>query len=553
MIHSEGFLDSALLRSSLFSKAKELNYLPRSIKSSTAKVLVEFEATGQSQPYVIRKGETFTTLVKQESYSFSVAEDIVVTSPNNSFSFTTSIFEGIYNSDSYVYGTQDKNQFFKIQNKDVDISSLVVLVYEDNVLIPQKYIRATTLLGLTENSKIFFVQPSIDGFYEVVFGDGVMGKQPKKGSSIILDYRVSVGPDANGSKVFTSNFDPTGSGELLSTVNVKVLPFFSNNQTQAYSIDGELAESEQSIKYYAPRHFQVQERAVTVSDYEILLKTQFPEIGAVTVFGGEDLSPPRYGKVFVAVDIKNVEGFPDIKKREYFTFLKSRSPLSINPEFINPEFTYIKVDTKIKYNVNITTKSVSNIKASVVTFISEFAENNLNSFKSNLRYSKFVKEIDNIDPSIISNSTNISLYKKIPLKISETQNVELSFKTALKDPFYYFGKTTPTFNSTAEETHTLFSTTFVLSGEKCRLEDDGDGIIRIVKISNDKHVYVKDVGTVNYETGHIKLQNFYVDGIDDNVFKIFVKTKDKDIEGSKNEIISIEPEEISIEIEVSRE
>jgi hypothetical protein len=447
-------------------------------------------------------------------------------------------------------------QKFNITNENVDTNSIVVLVYENNDVIPKKYIRATSLLGLTEVSKVYFLQASADGKYQVLFGDGVLGARPKNGSTVVIDYRTTSGSKANGAKSFSINFDPTnssGSSELNSSVNI-VVNRFSPDTQGAYSVNGAEAEDIESIRYYAPRHFQTQERAVTVSDYEIILKTQFPEIGAVSVYGGEEVNPPRYGKVFVAVDVKNVEGLPSAKVSEYYSFLKSRSPLSIDPIFTEPAFTYVQVNSKIKFNINTTTRTTQNIKADVLLNITDFANTYLNDFKSTLRYSKLVKTIDSIDDSIVGNQTDLVVYKKILPKLAQSQNIDVNFNLPLKQTYYVLDTvSTLKTPSEIEYAHIVYSIPFVYNGEACELEDNGNGIIRMVRTTGDKHTVLKDVGTVDYETGLVKLINFTIDSYDGNYFKIFAMTKEKDVMGSRNEILSIEADEINLTVEAIRE
>ena len=553
MVFAESFIDSAQLKESLFSHAKELNYVPRSVRSSIANVTVSFTASGESQPYVIRKGETFSTVIKQDAYVFSTDEDIILTSSSNTYSATMNIHEGFYVTDSYIMDYNQGLQKFKITNVAADTSSLGVLVYENNDIVPKKYRRATTLLDLTENSEVFFLQASSDGKYEVVFGDGVLGYRPKNGSTVVLDYRVSAGSAANGARVFNANFDPTGSGELLGVVAVSVNKYSENTQG-SYSVNGDEAETNDSIRYYATRHFQTQERAVTVSDYETILKTEFPEIGAVSVYGGEEVNPPRYGKVFVAVDVKNVEGLPQAKKTEYYNFIKSRSPLSINPIFTEPAYTYVDVVGKIKYNINITTKTAQNIKASSVLAITNFSETNLNDFKSTLRYSKLISTIDNVDASIVSNETNLKIYKKLYPKLGVPQNIDVNFAIPLEQTYYVLDTISTTkILHELEEVHIISSSLFTYNSEKCEIEDNGNGILRIIRKAGNAHTVVRNVGTVDYETGKIQLINFNIDSFDGNSLKIYAKTKEKDIVGSRNEILMIEPEGIEILIEAIRE
>jgi hypothetical protein len=554
MIHSEGFLDSAQLKDSVYSHAKELNYLPRSARSSVANVSIQFTADNSGQPYVIRKGETFSAIVNQGAYSFSIATDQILTSASNTFSATFDIYEGIYVTDSYVINHSDTMQKFKITNQSVDTNSLVVLVYENGDTNGTTYKRATTLLDLNEKSEVYFIQASTGGGYEVLFGDGILGKLPNDGSVVVLDYRVTAGAVANGAKGFSPNFDPSGSGAITKAMTVSVNPY-TPTTNGLYSVSGADAESIESVRYHAPRHFQTQERAITAGDYSILLKSQFPEIGAIAVYGGEEANPPRYGKVFVSVDIKNVTGLPESKKLEYYSFLKSRSPLSIDPIFIEPEFSFIQVNSLVKYNINNTTRTAQNLQASIVLNVNEFADTYLNDFNAKLRYSKLVQSIDSVDTSIVSNETDLVLYKKLNPTIDKNQNFVINFNIPLQQTDYV----NENMNAVGASVHkirvnrTITSTTFNFAGDKCIVEDDGVGIIRIVKTVGNYHYVIKNVGTVDYITGELRLNSFTVSSYDGSALKIYAKARDKDIIGSKNEVMSIESDEINVKIEAIRE
>jgi hypothetical protein len=517
-------------------------------------VSIQFTADNSGQPYVIRKGETFSAIVNQGAYSFSIATDQILTSASNTFSATFDIYEGIYVTDSYVINHSDTMQKFKITNQSVDTNSLVVLVYENGDTNGTTYKRATTLLDLNEKSEVYFIQASTGGGYEVLFGDGILGKVPNDGSVVVLDYRVTAGAVANGAKGFSPNFDPSGSGAITKAMTVSVNPY-TPTTNGLYSVSGADAESIESVRYHAPRHFQTQERAITAGDYSILLKSQFPEIGAIAVYGGEEANPPRYGKVFVSVDIKNVTGLPESKKLEYYSFLKSRSPLSIDPIFIEPEFSFIQVNSLVKYNINNTTRTAQNLQASIVLNVNEFADTYLNDFNAKLRYSKLVQSIDSVDTSIVSNETDLVLYKKLNPTIDKNQNFVINFNIPLQQTDYV----NENMNAVGASVHkirvnrTITSTTFNFAGDKCIVEDDGVGIIRIVKTVGNYHYVIKNVGTVDYITGELRLNSFTVSSYDGSALKIYAKARDKDIIGSKNEVMSIESDEINVKIEAIRE
>ena len=531
---SESFIDSAQLRDSILSHAKALNYTPRSAKSARATVKVDFEATSDNQPYVIQKGQSFSTIVKNSSYVFSIPETLIVSSSNNTFSFETDIYEGIYLKDTYVFtGTLD-NERFRITNRNVDTSSITVTVYEDNSLNGERYTKTDTLLDLTDSSKVYFLQASEKGFYEIVFGDNITGYQPKLNSTIVIDYRVSSFDLPNGAKRFFLNFDPTGvNAELANTPEVTTI-------TNADG--GTEPETNESIRYYAPRHFQMQQRTVIPSDYEIALKSAFPEINAVSAYGGEDADPPQYGSVFIAVDLREVDGFPDSKKDEYATFIRKRSAL--RPVFIDPQFTYFGVKTIVRYNINTTTSSRSTIKTLVADRIAQYNEEHLNDFGVTLRESQFASFIDGSDTSIISNITDVTLYKKLNPTLGKSSDYQLEFAVELEND----GAPEDTSYAVTRK-HSVFSDVFTLQGLKVAIEDDNEGTLRLVKIVEDVKTVLYNIGTVDYTKGLVTINKLTIDSYTGSSFKIYVIPSDRDITIAKNTIGAIENDQVNITVE----
>jgi hypothetical protein len=500
---------------------------------------VTFDATGDNQPYIIPKGSQFSSYIKQASYTFTLPETLTVASANSTFEFETELYEGMFTKDNYVFPADAESQKFVISNKNVDIRSISVSVFEDNASVGEIYKFKSTLLDLDEKAKVFFLQTNETGNYEVLFGDDVLGRQPKVGSLITIDYRVSNGPLGDGARSFSVDFEPTGHAEGTNTPIVEVIEASHN---------GEDAETDDSIRYYAPRAFQTQERAVVGTDYEIALKTAFPEINAVTVFGGEDLNPPRFGRVYVSVDISNVDGLPDVKKDEYLRFLKGRNPFSILPILIEPEFIYLSVRSKIRYNLNITNNSPNRIKTLVSDVITTYNRDRLNDFGVVLRNSELTSDIDDCDVSVLSNITDVVAYKKINPTLSVLQNIDIDFKLPLLD-------TVPPKSSLypSRDVKTVWSSLFRFAGGTCYIEDDGDGRLRVVRqVGNNKNTLL-DVGSVNYDTGLVKLTNFNPESYDGNFLKIYVIPRDKDIWSPQNNIMMIENDEIILDVEALRE
>jgi hypothetical protein len=467
---------------------------------------------------------------------------MIVSSPNTSFNFTTDIFEGIYVQDSYVFVTTNDEPYprFRINNRSVDSESLTVAVYEDGADIATIYKLSKSLLGLNKNSTVFFLQAGDDAYFEVQFGDGNIGRKPKEGSLLVLDYRVCNFDRANGATQFSINFDPTGSLSELSSAQ-------SNNPntiTLLNATGGASPEDIESVRYYAPRWYQTQERAVTAQDYAILLKTQFPEINAVAVYGGEDENPPQFGKVIISIDVSDVDGVPASKQQEYYAYLKQRCPLSIDPIFKDPLFTYLQVNSTVRYNLNVTSSSIDRIKTLVTNTITKYNKARLDDFNVTVRYSALVRLIDASDTSIISNLTALRLYKKTQPGLNVPQSFALDFGVALNQE--------PASLTNNDRKRTVTSTMFTYKGDLVTLQDDGNGTLYIVKNVGSSYSQIQEVGKVNYATGLVSVQAMVIDGYNGDYLKIYAIPNDRDIQSVQRNILSIEPDEIKINVQPLR-
>lgn len=536
MIANEGFLDSAKLRDSVVSHAKELNYLPRSFSSASAKIDISITTSDSTKKtLVIPKGTAFLSRIDDNTFSFVTDENIILSNNNNVFSSTITVYEGSYLSDTYAID-YSKPLRFKINNNTVDLSSLSVTIIEDNGSIQTQYSRATSLLGLDETKEVFFLQPSSNGTYEVLFGDGIISKKPKNNSIVLIEYRICSGELPNGAQKFIP------SGKIDGESNISI----STNVAAAF---GSVSESLESIKFNAPRAFTTQERAITAEDYENILRQNFPEINAVSAFGGEDATPPQYGRIFISVDLKDVDDLPVNKKNEYIRFLKSRSSVAMEPLFVSPDYTYVDIKSIIKYNVNRTSLNPEDIRTLVTSAILSYSNSNLNNFNKTLRYSKLVNNIDIAEDSIVSNDTSIRLIKVIQPKLNTTQSFKIDFKAPLFDSLSLIDEEHP-----AGDQHVITSSTFTYFGQKnCILEDDGDGTIRIVSQELNTHKSIINVGTVDYSTGIVTISDLNISALSNPNFKIYALAKSKDIETSRNTILNILEEDVSLEIIQVRE
>ena len=538
MVSNEMFLDSAKLRDSVISHAKELNYLPRSFTSAKATIRLTITPTNPNKnSIVIPKGTSFITRIDDFSYTFNTNENIVVTNKiNGAFeSDSITIYEGNYLSDTYAVN-YDNPLIFKISSKNVDISSVAVTVIEDNGAVNIEYSRATSLFGHDGNSAVFFLQPGIGDLYEVVFGDGIVGRKPKNNSIIIIEYRVSNGELPNGAFRFVN------AGRIDNEANVVIT-------TLSAAADGAVAEDLNSIKFNAPRAFTTQERAVTAEDYENLLKANFPEINAVIAYGGEDATPPQFGRIFVSVDLTDVDGLPKIKEDEYKRFLRSRSSVAMEPLFITPDYTYLKVDSTVRYNINRTGRNPEDLRTFAIDSILNYASTNLNSFARTFRYSKLVQAIDATDASVISNETDINLIKYLTPELNVPLNLTIDFKCPLTQEIPLLGDEHPII-----DVHGITSTPFTYTGiQNCVLEDNGDGLVRIVTPVGANHKKIVDIGTVDYDTGVVRLNNFIVQNYIGTSLKIYAEPRSRDITAIQNVILNIIESDVNITIEQIRE
>jgi hypothetical protein len=536
MIGNEMFLDSAQLRESVISRAKELNYTPRSFKSARATVTLTIQTDGSVASVTMPKGTTFNTRVGSNTFTFSTDENKVISGANSTFvSNEIVIYEGQYVNDTFTVNNSDTSQRFMLSNPTIDTDSLTVTVLEDNGAEILSYLRATSLFDKQANSQIFFVQGAENDKYEVLFGDGVLGRKPKDNSVVVCEYRICKGELPNGSFKFSSD------GAISGFSNVVV-------STVSAAAQGAIHESIESVKFNAPRYFTTQERAVTAEDYRNLLILNFPEINAVSVYGGEEAVPPVFGKVFIAVDLKNVDGIPDIRKQQYYNFIKPRASLSIDPVFIDPDFMYVSIDSTVRYNLNTTALNSESIKELIISAIKSYNTTYLDDFNTTLRYSNLVRTIDTVDRSILSNDTIIRPIRVVLPDVGVDKSYDIDFAQELENNFADLQTNHP-----SNYISTIESTTFIVQNKLVSLEDDGKGNITTITLDGTTHTVVNNVGTVDYKTGKVQLTKLNITSYSGTGIKIFARTKRKDISSLLRTILTIKDEDIHINIISERE
>lgn len=540
MVLSEAFLDSAQLRNSVLSHAKELNYLPNSVRSSKATVQVSFEVENENLgPYTIQKGSPFTALVKNEAYTFTLPETITVSSSNTTFTFQSDIYEGIYVKDTYTFLDNVENQRFKISNRNVDTNSITVVVYEDNAEIGDVYTKTTTLLGLDETSKVFFIQPVGNGYFEILFGDNLFGRQPKINSTIVIDYRISAGSIANGAKSFSLDFDPTEVG-AMSTYTVT---------TVSNAAGGADEQSIESIRRLAPRYFASQQRAVAADDYTSLVLSEFSQvIDDVSVFGGETVEPKQYGRVLVALKPLGEDIAPDSVKTQVQNYLEKYASIPTRIQITDPVIFYCDVNTTVQFDRTSTSKTISELQSTVKRAIDEFSNENLEMFNSDFRYSKFVTAIDDSDISITSNDTTVRLIKRLSPRVNFQETYQINFNNPLH-PGRLFPTTEQSIGSTV-----IQSTPFTFQDEsgnnytQSYLIDNGSGTLIVYTYINDIFAVLNsNVGTVNYSTGQININKIRVSDYT-NYISLYATIRAKDIIVKQSDLLIIDLQDVTVSV-----
>ena len=540
MLANEMYLDSADLRSSVVSLAKQVGYTPTSCTSSTATINVLVNnASGAS--LTMSRGTKFTTTVDGQSYSFVNNADVSITPLSGVYQFSNlTIYEGSYLNYKYTANTSDIDQRFIIPNDSVDTTTLTVKVQESSSdATTNTYTLATGITGLDSTSKVYFLQEVEGGRFEVYFGDGVTGKAIEDGNIVILDY-INGNRDApNGATTFS--LSGTIGGFSSATIT-----------TVSNASGGTGLESITSIKYNAPRDYSAQDRAVTAEDYKTLVKSLYANAQAVQVYGGEDAETPDYGKVYISIKAKSGSNLTVATKESIVTSLKSYAVASVTPVIIDPETTYITLVVNFRYNSGKTTKDVSTLQTNVLTKIASYNNDTLEDFAGMFRYSKLIEAVNDADTSILSNITTVKMYKYFTPTLNSGLKYTLSYNNALYNPHS---------GHNASGGGVISSSGFKVNNDSSLnehfLDDDGAGNLRLYYLSGTTRVYTDTTyGTINYSTGEVILTSAHitsisnVDGATSTQIRVFATPSSNDIVPVRNQVLSIDTSNSSITGEV---
>ena len=520
MVSNEVFIDSATLRENVVSLARNIGYVPKSIKSSRANISFFVDT---SSPAYTSKPETLTlnkgivcstTIFGTQSYTFSILDDITVPVVNNIASFdNVNIYEGIYITTNFSVNALNPDQRFILPNSRIDTSTIRVIVNQGALSnVSRKYRQADSLFEITPDSPVFFVQEIEDERYELIFGDGVFGKKLEPTDTIQVSYLVSNGEAANGVSQFQFTGKITSPREAITIASG--ISLITTNQT---SFSGKSIETVESIKKYAPRIYASQKRAVTARDYESIIPTIYPETESISVFGGEDLNPPQFGKVFISIKPTNGTYLSNFIKDNIKSEVKKYSVAGIVPEIIDLKYLYIEPTINAYYNTNLA-QSANSITSTISSTVERYANSTeLNKFGARFKYSKFLKIIDDSSDALTSNITTIVMRRDLRVALNSFTEYEICFgnRFHIKNERVLNLETSAlNTNGINDNSFNIKSSGFNVSGiigtvylSDIPNQDKKTGTIFLFKLNSatQPEIVRKSVGTIDYVKGEILL------------------------------------------------
>ena len=526
MVANESFIDSATLRENVVALARNVGYVPSSRRASTANVsfTVDLGSGTTKSSVTLKAGLVALGDFANTNYTFCTPEDI--TSPvNDGFAeFTIDIKQGTFVTNEFVVDTSQPNQKFVIPNPYVDTSTLKVQVRDTLTSSSRKtYSQIDNIVGISTHSETFLIQEVQDEKYELLFGDGVLGKRLSNGNVINSTYIVTDGVNGNG----VANF--SFSGKLVDNDGGLITSGISDVITNQRSSNGAEVESIDTIRNLSPRVYSAQHRAVTANDYEAIIPTIFPNVESVTAYGGEDSNPPQFGKVFLSIKPKNGRFISDFDKRQLLDKLKSYSVAGIRQEFIDLKFLFVEIDTNVYYNTNAVA-NVNNLKTTIRNSLETYANSSdLNSFGSRFKYSKVLKIIDDSSSAVTSNITKIIIRRNLDVDTANFAQYELCFGNKFHNRNKGYNIKSTGFTVDGIRGVLYFTDTYV---------DEKTGRLIIFRLSNTGAVEIvnSNAGTVKYDIGEILIDTIRILSTikADNVVEIEAIPDSNDVIGLKD-------------------
>ena len=488
---NEAFLDSATLRENVVSHARNIGYVPRSKRASKAKISFSVNTQSyNSRTVTLKAGPVALGAVQDGNYIFSIPSDVTVpvNTSNIAFFENLDIYEGSYLTKQYTIDYSQSNQKFIIPNSNVDTSTIRVTTTGTTTEVYSLY---ENILNVNKTSKLFLIQEIEDEKYQILFGDDLIGKKPEDGSVINISYIVTNGKSADGSANFTF------SGNIKDNNSTNITSGISLITTLVSSENGDDIESIDSIKYLAPRVYASQYRAVTANDYKGLIPYLYSNIDSVTAYGGEELDPPQYGKVFISIKPRNGNFLSEITKNEIKKKLKQYSIAGIKPELIDLKYLYVEIDSTVYYNPAFISDSVI-VKNQVLNTLNFYSiSSDVNSFGGRFKFSKVNTLIDNTNRAITSNITKIRMRRDLSVEMNKFATYEICFGNK-------FHQKTEKYNikSSGFKIKDISDTLYLTDNP---INSINGKILFFKLIDNVPTIISSDAGTVDYLKGEIKL------------------------------------------------
>lgn len=560
MVANETFLDSAITYASASSIAKHLNYIPKSYRSAVAYVDVKLlnrtdtqKTSIENGAVFINAGDRFVTNTGSKIYVFTATKTVQVVKDGDSYvARNVEIKEGASKTVTYVYDDVNQNvdQKFVIPEQNVDTTSIEVRVSNsalDTSGIENIWKQSTDITTASSESLVYFLQQNSDLNYEIYFGDGIVGKKPDNGNVITITYRVTAGSVCNGIGANDTSSNPVFR-YLEDSKSLTNLVVDSNNKPEP-TFGGSDPESINSIKYYAPRNYQSQERAVTAEDYRTILSRDYSEQAeSVFVWGGEENNPPVYGKVFISIKPKNAERLTQLEKISIAkNIIKQKNVVSIIPEIVDPDYLYLIFNVTSKYDTSKTTLTQNTLSENIKNLLYLYSLDNIGKFEQDFVYSLFISYInDTFNPPVTSNSIDIKLKKKLSPSLTVNTSYVVDFDNELYHPIDGYSSI---LTSTVFGFQDSTSNSTIKPNVDAYLDDDGRGNIRVYKLLNGSKVYLNNsIGTIDYTTGKLSLLNFVPQYLKEQqtTIDLTVIPKSPDVSARRNQILILNSDDITV-------
>jgi len=513
MVTNEVFIDSATLRENVVSLARNIGYVPRSKKSSRTSInfFADLSSVKNTPTTVtLKKGPIASSggTFNNQSYVFGITEDITASVIDEVALFDQiPVYEGTVVNQEFEVDVSDSNPRFLLTNTGIDLDTLVVKVRPtENSTISLKYARQDNLFdektssAIDGNSKIYFIQEVEDERYELIFGDGIFGQKLQNGNVIEVSYIKTSGPSGNGIVDFLF------SGRLEYTKGTTTFPVTSGISlitAELPSSGGEEIESVESVRKYAPQIYATQNRALTANDFEILIPNKiYPEAESISVYGGEDLIPPQYGKVFISIKPRNGDFIPNSIKENIKRNLRKYSVAGIIPEILDLKYLYVESESNVYYNPSLVSNA-NELATKVQNNITKYSDSSeLNRYGARFKYSQFLRLIDQSHSAITSNITTINIRRDLRLALNTFAEYAIDFG----NEFYVKSMNGFNIKSSAFRVIDINEDVYLTDVPNA---DKKTGVINLISLATPESTTPllrrSGVGLVNYEKGRITL------------------------------------------------